>query len=340
MSALIGAFGIKTASRNIIEMVLDVFRSQRRAFEPAYGNAICYSGYREGQSPPSGVFPTYDQIREDLLILQRHWRYLRIYDCTPHAELVLKVIRDEKLPLQVMLGMGLSAEVSNYNCPWGGVYSDAELRANRESNDAELARMADLSKRFPKEVLALSIGNEASVEWNDHMVPVDRLIDMAKSLQDETRHPVTFCENYVPWTGKLKGLVEHLDVISIHTYPVWEYKSIEEALAYTQENYYAVKGRYPDKPVIITEAGWTTNSNGRGIEPWNASEDLQFAYYERLMDWVTDEQILTFVFEAFDEPWKGSPDPNEPEKHWGLFTLERTPKKVMADRFSDLIAAS
>ena len=313
-----------------------MFRSQNRTFNPPYANAICYSGYREGQSPPSGVFPTYEEIREDLLILARHWRYLRLYDCTPHAETVLEVIRREKLPLQVMLGMGLAAEVSNYNCPWGGIYSDDQLRANRIANLAELERMIALSTNYHDEVLALSIGNEASVEWNDHMVPVDRLIEMAKWLRNETRHPVTFCENYVPWTNKLKGLVDYLYVISIHTYPVWEYRTIDDALAYTQENYYAVKGRYPDKPVIITEAGWTTNSNGRGIEPWNASEDLQTAYYHQLMQWVNEEQILTFVFEAFDEPWKGSPDHMEPEKHWGLFTLDRRPKKVMADEFTDL----
>lgn len=319
-------------------MLLNMFRSSGRAFKPTYANAICYSGYREGQSPPSGVFPTYAQIREDLLILERNWRYLRIYDCTEHAETVLKVIRDEGLPFQVMLGMGVQAEVSNYNCPWGGVYSDEVLRANRASNDAELERMVDLSKRYQKEVLALSIGNEASVEWNDHMVPVDRLIEMAQRVGKEAQHPVTFCENYVPWMGKLKSLVEHLDLISIHTYPVWEYKTIDEALAYTQENYYAVKGRYPDKPVVITEAGWTTASNGRGIEPWNASQELQTIYYQRLLEWITEEEILTFVFEAFDEPWKGSPDPMEPEKHWGLFTLDRKPKPVMAELYADLLA--
>ena len=324
-------------SPNTIKMLFDRNRSKRRAFAPPYANAICYSGYREGQSPPSQVFPSFEQIREDLFILQRNWRYLRVYDCTPHAETVLQVIRDEGLPLQVMLGLGLEAEVSNYNCPWGGVYSDERLRANRASNDAELERMIDLSRRFQKEVLALSIGNEASVEWNDHMVPVDRLIQMAKKLRNETRHAVTFCENYVPWMNKLKDLVGHLDFISIHTYPVWEYKTVDEALAYTQENYYAIKGRYPDIPVIITEAGWTTASSGRGIEPWNASEELQTIYYDHLLKWVTEEQILTFVFEAFDEPWKGSPDPFEPEKHWGLFKLDRTPKQVMKESFADLL---
>jgi exo-beta-1,3-glucanase (GH17 family) len=49
-----------------------------------------------------------------------------------------------------------------------------------------------------------------------------------------------------------------VDFISIHTYPVWEYKHINDALDYTKENYYSVAKKYPDKPVIITEAGWAT----------------------------------------------------------------------------------
>jgi exo-beta-1,3-glucanase (GH17 family) len=101
---------------------------------------------------------------------------------------------------------------------------------------------------------------------------------------------------------------------------------------------------YPDKPVVITEAGWATNSNGRGIHPENSSQDLQQIYYEDLMTWTRAEGILTFVFEAFDEEWKGSSDPLEPEKHWGLFTTDRRPKKVMQalypERMTSLSAAS
>ncbi len=314
-----------------------LFRRSRPSFAPEYANAICYSGYREGQSPVAGVFPTYDEVREDLLILVQHWRYLRVYDCTRHAELVLEVIRREQLPLQVMLGMGLMAEESNPNCPWGADYPRKVLARNRRNNEAELARMIALSKRYRNEVLALSVGNEASVDWNDHMVPVGRLIHFAKSLRRKAHHPVTFCENYVPWADKLAPLVPHLDVISVHTYPVWEYKTIDEALAYTWENFDSVRTRYPNTPVIISEAGWTTRSNGRGIDPANASEALQAQYYEQLMAWAGTAQILTFVFEAFDEPWKGSADPDEPEKHWGLFTVDRRPKPVMAERFKHLL---
>ena len=33
-----------------------------------------------------------------------------------------------------------------------------------------------------------------------------------------------------------------------------------------------------------------------------------------------------FIFEMFDEPWKGGDDPAEVEKHWGLFGLDREAK--------------
>jgi exo-beta-1,3-glucanase (GH17 family) len=103
-------------------------------------------------------------------------------------------------------------------------------------------------------------------------------------------------------------------------------RQIEEALEYTRQNYAAVQRHYPHMPVIITEAGWATQSNGRGIHPENVNEDFQKIYFERLMEWTDKEGILTFFFEAFDESWKGSPEPFEPEKHWGLFHLDRSPK--------------
>ena len=65
-----------------------------------HGNAICYSGYRHGQSPGTGIFPSYAEVREDLLILAKNWRYLRLYDCSRHAEIVLDVIEREGLAFQ------------------------------------------------------------------------------------------------------------------------------------------------------------------------------------------------------------------------------------------------
>jgi exo-beta-1,3-glucanase (GH17 family) len=305
-----------------------------------HGNAICYSGYRDGQSPHTKIFPSYEEIREDLLLLEKNWRYLRLYDCSLHAERVLAVIRNEGLDFKVMLGLDMAAEMSNPHCPWGADFSDEVLYANRQANGEEVQRLIALANAFDDIIFSVSVGNEASVEWTDHMVPVESLIGYVKDVRREISQPVTFCENYVPWTYKLAPLADELDFIAVHTYPAWEYRSIHDALEYTKENYHAVADHYPGKPVVITEAGWTTAANGRGIEPHNASEELQASYYEQLMTWTTEEKILTFVFEAFDEPWKGSPDPLEPEKHWGLFKVDRSPKLAIREQYPELIHAN
>ena len=295
------------------------------------GPAICYSGYRAGQSPVPEDYPTYEQVCEDLRLLAPTWRYLRLYAPSRHAELVLEAIRAEGFPFQVLLGADVRAELSNPNCPWDANYSDEQLATNRADNDAQIDRLIALANAHPETVVAVSVGNEAAVEWTDHLVPVERLVDFARRVKAGATQPVTFCENYVPWTTKLAPLAAELDFLSVHTYPVWEYQPLDRALAYTQQNYRSVADHYPDLPVIITEAGWTTGSNGRGIEPWNASQELQAAYVQQLMAWSEAHQVLTFVFEAFDEPWKGSPDPMEPEKHWGLYHEDRTPKQAMLE---------
>jgi exo-beta-1,3-glucanase (GH17 family) len=132
----------------------------------------------------------------------------------------------------------------------------------------------------------------------------------------------------VPWLSYLKPLAEVVDFISIHTYPVWEYKHIHESIEYTMANYQAVADLYPNKAIVITEAGWATNSNGIGIHPEHVNEVNQKVYFEDLMDWSHKHQILIYFFEAFDEKWKGSSHPLEPEKHWGVFRADRTPKLV------------
>jgi exo-beta-1,3-glucanase (GH17 family) len=298
------------------------------------GNAICYSGYREGQSPQTGDYPSYDEILEDLRLLSGDWQYLRLYDCSQHALSVLDVIRDNKLDFKVMVGVDLGAEMSNPNCPWGGDYANDVLQQNREINERDMKTMIEVANNYSDIVFAASIGNEASVDWNDHMVPVERLVEYATLIKSNIAQPITFCENYVPWHDKLLPLVEVLDFISIHTYPVWEYQTIESALSYTEQNYQSVAHVHPNKPIVITEAGWTTNSNGRGIEPWNATVQLQAEYCTQLHHWSSQANILTFMFEAFDEPWKGSSDELEPEKHWGFFDVNRSPKLVMQRLFA------
>lgn len=84
---------------------MDFFKQNKLPF----AKAICYSGFRDGQQP--GVsYPSYDEVKEDLLLLQPHWKYLRMYDCDEHARTVLEVIRNEKMDFKLMMGAYIEAD--------------------------------------------------------------------------------------------------------------------------------------------------------------------------------------------------------------------------------------
>ena len=298
-------------------------------------NAVSYSGYRDGQSP--GVsYPGYDQIKEDLVLLQKYWKLIRIYDTTPHADTVLQVIKNENLDIKVMLGIWLEAEVSNPNCSWGGTYDSATLASNVLINRENVSRGIALAKQYPNIIAAINVGNEALVSWTDHLNTVDGVVAYVKQVKAAVSTPVTVCDNYVPWAnGKLDTLAEAVDFISIHSYPQWESYPVSTALAATTNNYNSVKNRFSDKIVVISEAGWCSYATS-GEPAATASEENQKTYYNQLTTWASNNKVLTFFFEFSDENWKGGSGSGEPEKHWGLFTADRYTKLVIRDMFPEI----
>jgi exo-beta-1,3-glucanase (GH17 family) len=295
--------------------------------------ALAYSGFREGQHPDRGdgaANPSAEEILEDLQILVAHgFRLIRMYDSRGNTRDTLEVIRKNELPVKVLLGIWLDAEVSNHEgCPWlDEPIPDEKLAANRVKNVAEVARGIELAREFDEIVIAVNVGNEALVDWNDHMVPLEKVISYVRQVKDAIEQPVTVADNYVWWTREGAPLAAEVDFLGVHTYPVWEEKTIDEGLAFTIENLQDVRQALPDKPIAVLEAGWATVASEFGER---ASEANQERYYNEMLDWAKETNTTVFFFEAFDEPWKGNPDnPLGAEKHWGLFNVDRTPKAVM-----------
>ena len=63
--------------------------------------------------------------------------------------------------------------------------------------------------------------------------------------------------------------------------------------------------------------GYGQDFEAAGYRQWGG------AMINDLLDWSRDTGILTFVFEAFDEPWKQSDD------KWGLFNVQRQARFVI-----------
>ena len=198
------------------------------------------------------------------------------------------------------------------------------------SNGAELQRGIALAKEFSDIIVAVNVGNEALVSWNDHMVPLPKVIEYVKEVKAAIAQPVTVADNYEWWIQDGAPLAAVVDFIGVHTYPVWEDKTIDEGLSYTIQNMEDVRAALPGKPLAILEAGWATTASEFSE---HANEENQARYYDELEQWATDKNVTVFFFEAFDEPWKGDPDNSlGAEKHWGLFFADRTPKLRFRER--------
>lgn len=298
---------------------------------------ICYSGFRSGQHPDRGggaKNPTASQILEDLQILGQHGDFplLRLYDAKTNSAVVLELIQTHRLKFKVMLGAWLAGEVNNPNCSWLKPMSPETLEANRKGNEAEIREVVRLANQYSNIVMSVAVGNEALVNWNDHMVPVESVIRYVREVKRAVSQPVTVCDNYDWWAKQGKELARELDFVSVHTYPLWEKKDIEEAMPFTIANIQAVRDALPESQLVITEAGWATV--GQEFGP-RASESRQKRYYQDLYEWAARMNITTLFFEAFDEDWKGDKNPLGAEKHWGLFTVNREPKLALRPRYTD-----
>ena len=298
--------------------------------------AVAYSGFREGQHPDRGqgaVNPSDEQILEDLNILVAHdFHLIRLYDSGVNSAATLRLIRQHKLPITVVQGIWLKAEVSNHEgCSWlEEPIPASELAANKLINADEIDRGIALARQYPDIVIAVNVGNEALVDWNDHMVTLSSVINYVRRVKENIKQPVTVADNYVWWIRDGATLAAEVDFIGVHTYPIWENKTIDQGLAYTIKNIEDVYSALPDKPIVILEGGWATKASEFSDQ---ANEVNQARYYQQVEKWAEETNTTFMFFEAFDESWKGNPDnPDGAEKHWGLFKVDRTPKQVMVEK--------
>jgi exo-beta-1,3-glucanase (GH17 family) len=282
-----------------------------------FGNALCYSGYRGGQNPDTGPYPTQAQITEDFQILQRHFHLIRTYGSDRHSEDVLEVIRREKIDMKVMLGAWLGGEPGN-----------------EKNNAAQIENCIRLAKEYKDVVVAISVGNEILVDWSNHKVPENKVIMYVKQVKAAVDVPVTVDDDFMGWLTHASELSKEVDFIATHMYPLWGKHDIDSGLSVTVKLYDMVKASFPGKPIVIGEAGWATYTVGELHAPRAGDEKKQKRYFEELTNWAQKNNVTVFFFEAFDEPWKGEGT----EGHWGLFSVGRKAKLAMQQWYPELMS--
>jgi exo-beta-1,3-glucanase (GH17 family) len=281
-----------------------------------YGNAIDYSGYRAGQSPQLKIYPTHAQILEDLTILKKNWKLILLYGGDQHSQDVLEVIQQHKLGIKVVVGLWLD----------GHPGFEGE-------NAAQVATAIRLANQYKQIVVAVNVGNEILVTWSDHKLTEDKAIEYVEQVRKAVQCPVTVADDFLYWRQPQAKLADHVDFIIMHAYPMWGHEDIDTAMPSTIKDYESVRKAHPGKTIVIGEAGWASYSVGDQHVPRAGDEVKQKRYYEELNAWAKANNVTTFYFEAFDEPWKGSGT----EGHWGLFSVDRKAKLAMQALYPELM---
>jgi exo-beta-1,3-glucanase (GH17 family) len=292
---------------------------ERRTFDPRHGGerviaGISYGPYREGQRP-GGPDPTDDQLREDLNIIAKHWNMLRVYGSRGPTEPMLRIIRDDELPIHVVVGAWIAAD-------------------DPEANRAEVDAAIRLANTYPEQVAAVSVGNETQVFWSGHRSPPDLLIAHLRKVRAAIEQPVTTADDYNFWNKPESGAIAaEVDFILLHAYAMWNQQQLADSVSWTAKTVQSIEATHPDHLVVIGETGWATQINPEGSEAEHIfgkpGEAQQAKFFREFTEWAAANEQPYFYFEAFDEPWKGSDDPREVEKHWGVFHVDRTPKPAM-----------
>ena len=294
------------------------------------GDAIAYGPHRDGQRP-GGASPSREELRQDLHLMLEHWHLLRLYGAVAPADSILDIIQRERLPMRVMLGIWVQAEERRDSS--GTVlerFPDAAA-ANRREVEAGIR----LAQAYPDVVLALCVGNETQVAWSPNRVPPARLIELVREVRTHSRVPVTVADDFNFWNKpESREVARELDFLVTHAHPLWNGRQLEEALAWTREALQGVRAMHPGQLLVLGETGWATARGTSGDQgkliKGRVGEEEQAVFHDALSEWVTRERVPTFCFEAFDENWKGGDQPDEVEKHWGLFHADRTPKQALA----------
>lgn len=276
---------------------------------------ISYGPFREGQAP-GGPNPSREQISEDLNILAPNWDAIRVYSSRHPTDTILSVIQDEQLPLKVMVGAWIAPD-------------------DQEANAAEVAEAVRLANAYPELVVAVSVGNESQVDWSGHRSDPEVLREAIRVVRASVQQPVSTADDYNFWNKPHSHMIaDEVDFMVLHAYAMWNGKALDEAVSWTADTIAAIQAEHPELPIVIGETGWATGLNPEGSEVQHikapAGEAEQAQFYDEFMRWTAEARQPFFYFEAFDEPWKGSPDPREVEKHWGLYWVDRTPKAALS----------
>jgi exo-beta-1,3-glucanase (GH17 family)/cellulose synthase/poly-beta-1,6-N-acetylglucosamine synthase-like glycosyltransferase len=263
---------------------------------PERVQGMAYSPFQAGQDPVVQMLPSEQQIDSDLRLLAGKVTAVRTYSALKTLGRIPEIAARHDIKVAV------------------GAWLDRRLATNEQ----EVAAAIELANKHSN-VIRLVIGNETILRGDLTVAQLARQLDRVRAAVEQ---PVSTAEPWHVWI-KHPELVEHVDYLAVHMLPYWEGIAVEEAIDYIAARIEELERAYPDKPIVIAEAGWP--SDGRTREAAVASRSNQAMFLRRFLERARREGYIYYLMEAFDQPWKTRYE-GAVGAYWGIYDVHRQPK--------------
>lgn len=242
---------------------------------------------------------TPDHIDRDLSEISQITGHIRTYTVSSGLEKVPEIAR--RYGLTVSLGIWIGSDLDQ---------NEKEIKTG--------IKTALANRRVIDRVI---VGNEAILRGDVTTDQLNAYISRVRAALP-ARIKIATAE---PWSTWLltPEIGQNVDVVFVHLLPYWEGIGARDSMTFLQHAFQDVQDEFPDKPVVIGEAGWPSEGRSRkGAEANRASE----AIFDRAFVQLAMEKGYDYyLFEAFDQPWKGGNE-GAVGAYWGLFNAKGDPK--------------
>ena len=250
-------------------------------------HGIGFSPYMEGQEPGEPI--TEEQIRRRMAIIKPHVKWIRSFSCTEGNEMIPRIAHE--MGIKTLVGAWLGKE--------------------EDKNAIEIENLIQLAKEGYADIVA--VGNEL-MYCED--LSEERLLEYIYQVKNEVPHlPVGYVDAYYEFENRPK-ITAACDVLLANCYPFWEGCHIDYSLMYMQDMYRRTLRVAGGKKVIISETGWP--NKGQSFHGAVPSEECAIRYFLNTQLWTKADNIESFYFSSFDEPWKIG-DEGDVGAYWGLW---------------------
>lgn len=271
--------------------------------------SVSFAPFRRGQGPLVKIFPTPEQVEEDLASLQGIARGVRTYTSLEGVGVVPAIAG--KYGLDVMHSAWLGREL--------------------DVNEKEIAALIEQANRYPETIKRVIVGNEVLLRKD---LTANQLIGYIRRVKAAVKQPVSYADVWEFWLQNPRLLAE-VDFVTVHFLPYWEDLpvGVDHAMDHILWVYEEVRRQLPGKPVLIGEVGWPSEGRSRRDAVPSRIEAAKFiAEFQKL---AREKGLDYNLVEAFDQPWKVALE-GTVGGAWGVLDEFRDPKFPANGQVSNL----